>query len=66
MGQKYKKVKFTPILANIRDTDRLKEVLKEYKPDIIYHCAAFKHVGMMQAFPHECVKNNIQGSINLI
>ncbi|MHA1465765.1 MAG: polysaccharide biosynthesis protein [Candidatus Heimdallarchaeaceae archaeon] len=66
MEQKYEKVKFTPILANIRDTDRLKEVIEKYKPSIIYHCAAFKHVGMMEAFPHECVKNNLQGSMNLI
>ncbi|MBY9001917.1 MAG: polysaccharide biosynthesis protein, partial [Candidatus Heimdallarchaeota archaeon] len=66
MEQKHKKVKFTPILANIQDADRLKEVIQKYNPSIIYHCAAFKHVGMMEAFPRECVKNNIQGSINVI
>jgi FlaA1/EpsC-like NDP-sugar epimerase len=66
MIQKYKEVNFIPVLANVRDQERLSKIIKKYKPDIIYHCAAFKHVGMMELFPHECVKNNIQGSINLI
>ncbi|MHA1200084.1 MAG: SDR family NAD(P)-dependent oxidoreductase [Candidatus Heimdallarchaeaceae archaeon] len=66
MEYNYENIKFTPILANIRDSEKLREVIKEHKPDIVYHCAAFKHVGMMEAFPYECVKNNIQGSTNLI
>ena len=66
MNQNHKKITFIPALANIRDEKRLSKIIRKYKPDIIYHCAAFKHVGMMEQFPHECVKNNIQGSINLI
>ena len=66
MNQNHKKINFIPALANIRDEKRLSKIIKKYKPDIIYHCAAFKHVGMMEQFPHECVKNNIQSSINLI
>ncbi len=66
MIQNYKDINFIPVLTNIRDEKRLSKIIRKYKPDIIYHCAAFKHVGMMELFPHECVKNNIQGSINLI
>lgn len=66
MVQNYKEISFIPVLANVRDEKRLSKIIRKYKPDIIYHCAAFKHVGMMELFPHECVKNNIQGSINLI
>ncbi len=66
MDQNHDKITFIPALTNIRDEKRLSKIINKYKPDIIYHCAAFKHVGMMEQFPHECVKNNIQGSINLI
>ena len=66
MKRKYNETKFTPVLANISDKEKLKSVIKTHKPDIIYHCAAYKHVGMMEQFPHECVANNIQGSINII
>ncbi|TET80665.1 MAG: polysaccharide biosynthesis protein, partial [Candidatus Heimdallarchaeota archaeon] len=66
MNQNHKKTTFIPALANIRDKKRLSKIIRKYKPNIIYHCAAFKHVGMMEQFPHECVKNNIQGSINII
>ena len=66
MSQNHEKITFIPALANIRDENRLSKIIRKYKPDIIYHCAAFKHVGIMEQFPHECVKNNIQGSINLI
>ena len=66
MIQNHANVNFIPILGDIRDRARLHKIIQKYKPDIIYHCAAFKHVGMMEDFPHECVKNNIQGTINLI
>ncbi len=66
MKQNYDNVNFIPILGDIRDKARLHKIIQKYKPDIIYHCAAFKHVGMMENFPHECVKNNLLGTINLI
>jgi len=66
MNQKYEEINFTPILVNVSDKDKLSKVIKKYKPDIIYHCAAYKHVGMMEKFPQECVNNNIYGSINVI
>ena len=66
LKQKYEDVNFIPILGNICDNSLIDKIIREYKPNIIYHCAAYKHVGMMEKFPHECVKNNIKGSLNLI
>jgi len=56
----------TPILANIREKDRIKEVFEKYKPDIVFHAAAYKHVGLMEVFSKEAFKTNIIGTRNLI
>ncbi|MBA7538952.1 GDP-L-fucose synthase [subsurface metagenome] len=66
MKEDYPDVDFVPILCNIKEKENLQEIINQCKPDIIYHCAAFKHVGLMENFPLECVKNNIEGSINLM
>ncbi len=66
MKEDYPDVDFVPILCNIKEKENLQDITNQSKPDIIYHCAAFKHVGLMENFPLECVKNNIEGSINLI
>ena len=59
-------IEFVPILGNIQNQKLISSIISEYKPDIIYHSAAFKHVGLMELYPYECVKNNIQGSLNII
>ncbi len=66
MKEDYTEVDFIPILCNIKEIESLQNIIETYKPDVIYHCAAFKHVGLMENFLLECVKNNIEGSINLI
>lgn len=54
------------VVANIRDEKRLAEVFNTYKPDILFHAAAHKHVPMMEENPSEAVKNNILGTLNLV
>lgn len=53
-------------IANIRSFDRLDNVLRETKPDVIFHAAAHKHVPMMELNSCEAVSNNIRGTQNLI
>lgn len=53
------------LIASVRDYDRLENIFKEYKPDIIYHAAAHKHVPLMEYSPNEAVKNNCKGTLNL-
>jgi FlaA1/EpsC-like NDP-sugar epimerase len=55
-------VKFIPILASIQDKKALENVFKKYKPNIIYHAAAYKHVPLVQINPIEGIKNNILGT----
>ncbi len=54
-----------PILLDITHTRDLEAVLQQYKPDVIFHAAAFKHVPMMERFPFEAVRNNIFGTHKL-
>jgi len=60
------KSSFIPILLDIKNKKKLERVLSEYKPDIIFHTAAYKHVPLMEDFPDEAIINNIIGSRNLI
>lgn len=53
------------VLADVTQFDRLSLVFQKYRPDIVFHAAAYKHVPLMQAFPHEAVLNNVFGSINV-
>ncbi|AWW29861.1 polysaccharide biosynthesis protein [Echinicola strongylocentroti] len=55
----------TPILVDIRDKKKMERVFKEFKPDIVYHAAAYKHVPMMENYPEEAVTSNILATKNL-
>jgi Predicted nucleoside-diphosphate sugar epimerases len=54
------------IIASIRDDDRLNEIFSHYKPDVVFHAAAHKHVPLMEMNPAEAVKNNIIGTYNVL
>ncbi len=58
-------VEVTPIIADIRHRERLKWVLKTWKPDVIFHAAAHKHVPLMQHNPTEALHNNSLASAGL-
>jgi FlaA1/EpsC-like NDP-sugar epimerase len=59
------KNKFRPVLADVRDRIRIEQIVEEYKPDLILHAAALKHVPMLERFPAESIKTNLGGTINV-
>ena len=52
------------IIGSVRDKNRLKEVFEEYKPNLVFHAAAHKHVPLMENSPLEAIKNNVFGTYN--
>ena len=55
----------TALIGSVRDTARLDDIFSAWKPEIIYHAAAHKHVPLMEDSPNEAVKNNVFGTRNL-
>lgn len=54
-----------PVIADIQDLERIREIMQEYQPQQVYHAAAHKHVPLMEESPVEAVKNNTLGSYNV-
>lgn len=50
------------LIGSVRDSGRINDVFKQYKPDIVYHAAAHKHVPLMETSPCEAIKNNVIGT----
>ena len=59
------KILFKPILCDIRDSNAIEKIFEEFKPQIVFHAAAYKHVPIQENFPWEAVKTNIFGTFNL-
>ena len=62
----YPNLKLIPVIADIRDAQRLDSVFKTHQPQIVFHAAAHKHVSLMEANPVEAVTNNVLGTRNLV
>jgi FlaA1/EpsC-like NDP-sugar epimerase len=50
------------LVADIRDKEKIKKIFKEFKPNIVFHAAAYKHVPLMEKQPDEAIKNNVFGT----
>lgn len=55
-----------PVIADIRDQSRLKNIFEQYKPDVVFHAAAHKHVPLMEMNVTEAVANNVLGTSNVV
>ena len=62
---KYPDANVVTLIGSIRNTSRLESVFEQYKPDIVYHAAAHKHVPLMEVSPNEAIKNNVVGTWNV-
>ena len=62
---KINETEIIPLIADVQDRDKVFDIMHVYRPDIVYHAAAHKHVPLMEYNPREAVKNNIYGSKNV-
>lgn len=58
----YPELNLTVLIASVRNTNRMNTIMETYRPDIVYHAAAHKHVPLMEDSPNEAVKNNVFGT----
>jgi len=63
--RKYPELTLDVVIGSVRDAGRVEAVFGEFKPDIVYHAAAHKHVPLMESSPNEAIKNNVFGTLNL-
>ncbi len=62
---KYPNPIFEPVIANIREENRIQTIFQNIKPNIVFHAAAHKHVPLMEWHPEEALKNNVLGTWNV-
>jgi len=65
LKRKYPYLDYKTEIASVRDLDKLDMLFEKYKPDILFHAAAHKHVPLMENNPEEAIKNNIFGTKNV-
>lgn len=53
------------LIASVRDLGKMRDVFEKYRPEIVFHAAAHKHVPLMETSPNEAVKNNVFGTLNV-
>ena len=62
LKEKYPDLDLVVLIGSVRNTHRIETVFEKYRPDIVYHAAAHKHVPLMEDSPNEAIKNNVFGT----
>lgn len=60
------KLDLVVLIGSVRDENRINSIFEQYRPEIIYHAAAHKHVPLMEGSPNEAIKNNVLGTYNMV
>lgn len=61
----FPKIKSFFVIANIQDKKKMLDVFDKFRPNYVFHAAAYKHVPLMEEYPEEAVKNNVFGTLNV-
>ena len=62
LKRKYPELDLETLIGSVRNTNRINGIMEKYRPDIVYHAAAHKHVPLMEDSPNEAIKNNVFGT----
>lgn len=62
LRRKYPDLNLKVLIGSVRNTKRIETIMERYRPDIVYHAAAHKHVPLMEDSPNEAIKNNVFGT----
>ncbi len=66
IGREFPHVMRAPVIADVRDVKSLESVFRRFRPDVVFHAAAHKHVPLMEANPDQAIYNNVIGTRNLV
>lgn len=66
LRQANKNAPIVTVIASVRDKERMDEVFEKYRPQVVFHAAAHKHVPLMETSPIEAIKNNVFGTYNVV
>lgn len=61
----YPELDLVVLIGSVRNTMRVEDIFRKYRPDIVYHAAAHKHVPLMEDSPNEAIKNNVFGTLKV-
>jgi FlaA1/EpsC-like NDP-sugar epimerase len=62
----YPTLNLVVLIASVRNTKRMDYIFKKYRPEVVYHAAAHKHVPLMEVSPNEAIKNNVNGTFKIV
>lgn len=62
LKRKYPELDLVALIASVRNTHRIDEIMGKYRPNVVYHAVAHKHVPLMEDSPNEAIKNNVFGT----
>ena len=62
----YPELDLVVLIASVRNTKRMNQIFQDYKPQIVFHAAAHKHVPLMEDSPNEAIKNNVLGTLKMV
>ena len=65
LRRNYPDLNLIALIGSVRDRKRLREIYSKYKPNVVFHAAAHKHVPLMEDSPQEAIKNNVLGTFNV-
>ena len=65
LRRKYPQLHLSVLIGSVRDEARVEQIFERYRPQVVYHAAAHKHVPLMEDSPNEAVKNNVFGTYNV-
>ena len=65
LQHQYPNTRFIPIIADVRNKERIEHIFNETRPDVVYHAAAYKHVPLMENYPGEAIQANVLGTKNM-
>ena len=63
---RYPKLDLKVLIGSVRNTKRMDDIMGTYRPDVVYHAAAHKHVPLMEISPDEAIKNNVLGTLKTV